>query len=161
MLNRTLPDPIHDTNLTDTNGAPGAMDEDGELDSLDDSNDVNQAPEPDAEEPEDEDTTPPIHSLSMHTGLVDGKEQTAIIATVCSKAIHSKEEVEYEVNSVVKDEEGRVQKDPVTGKVIFKTEKLKHFPIITPGGVTSKRLVVPGGVTAYQLANHIYNIESW
>ena len=154
MFGRTLPDRVQeDDNLTDVNNGGSATDEDGELEQEHNDTDTNTL----AAEDEDEDTTPPIHALAVKTTLVNGKEQTEIVATVTLPAVHATEAVEY--RAVVKDEAGRVQKDPDTGAVLYET--LTHFPVLQAGGITSKRLVVPGAVSAFQLATHIYNIAKW
>lgn len=154
MFNRDrLPDRDESHNLTDVNNGGTATDEDGDLEQDHNDTDTNTLAAEDGEE----DTTPSIHSLAVKTTLVGGKEQTEIVATVTLPAVHSEEEVEYQ--SVVKDAEGHVQKDSISGKVLYET--LTHFPVLQAGGITSKRLVVPGAVSAFQLATHIYNIASW
>lgn len=159
MFNRNrLPDIHEDANLTDVNNGGSATDEDGDLEQGHNDTDTNSAPDENVEE---EDSTPPIHSLAVRSTIVDGTEQVEIVATICMQAVHAKEAVEYETTAVVKDKAGIVQKDPKTGKVLYETVKLSHYPIITPGGVTSKRFVIPGPVTALQLAEHIFNIASW
>jgi len=55
-----------DVNLTDVNGAPSSMDEDGELaDSADTSEAVNTPPDDEAEDSSAEDSTPVIHKLTV------------------------------------------------------------------------------------------------
>jgi hypothetical protein len=129
-------------NLVDVNGAAGVMDEDGEA------------------EVSEEDLTPIVSGLAVKTFLREGKEYTEIVANVHMAALHGPEE-EYEVRAVSKDVDGRVQKDPETGQVLYVTETKTHCPVIRPGGIHSKRLVLPGNVTALQLAQHIYTIADW
>lgn len=70
-----------DPNMTDVNGAPGAMDEDGELDTEGNDSDVNTSPEGEAEE---DDQSPLIHGMALKVEHLPGMDtaQTTIVVTL-------------------------------------------------------------------------------
>lgn len=75
-----MPEPeIDDTNLTDVNGAPSSMDEDGEQDTAE--TNVNEAPD-EGGSVEEEDHSCSVQKLVTGVTVVDGGEQTHITATV-------------------------------------------------------------------------------
>lgn len=100
--NRRLPELDKDTNMTDVNGAPGAMDEDGELDAEHDDTGTNGSiAEGEGDEAEEEEgpempassTAPDDHSPLVQGLVVKsehqpgmGQIQTTIVATIHTAA---------------------------------------------------------------------------
>lgn len=77
MFNRrALPDVVQDINMTDVNGAPSAVDEDGEFDPQEGEGDANEAPEGDSEE---DDQSPLVNGLAVKVEHLKGMEQAQTI----------------------------------------------------------------------------------